>query len=197
MTRLLLTTSAIALFAVNAFATPETAAIAEAANAQGAADATIVQPVPMVPGGAVVAVPAAATVVVPAGTTVVTGINPLGPALASHIKDPETSKFREALARTDITAPSNPDKGYTVFAVVNDEFDPEDEPVTFYIVNDMVSVGTMAGASDRYDTLSGDSIRINRTGNRSYYVDDMRVNDRYGAQGMVVYTIGGSMPANF
>jgi uncharacterized surface protein with fasciclin (FAS1) repeats len=197
--RLLLTVAASAFIsstALAAGATAETAAIAEAANASGAADSSTTVVVPTLRAG----MPVTSTVVTPAEPTVVVAgtsavaLSPVGASLAAHVTDPDTSKFRDALARAPIPASFNPQKGYTIFAVVNGAFDDDENPL-FYVVNDSVTVNSMAGASARYDTLSGQRIRMNRMGS-SYYVDDKRVNDVNGAPNGVVYTIGGSVAAN-
>lgn len=161
-----------------------------------AAGATVIVPAGttdvLVPAPVLAPAAGNAAVIVPSTTAVVAV--PSGAALAARIEDDDTSEFRDALANTPLPASFDPAKGYTIFAVVDGEFDSGDDP-TFYVVNEPVTLTAMAGASDRVETVSGDDIRLNRTGN-SYYVDDMRVNAVDHAPGGVIYTIGGSTSAN-
>lgn len=193
---LLFTVAAVALMSGTAFAkgaTSETARLAEQANASATGDATIATTTTRVavPAAAVV-VPASPAYIAPAaGGALVTA--PIGASLAANITDPDTSEFRQALANAPLPANFDPSKGYTIFAVVNDAFDANDDPRS-YVLNDVVTVNSMAGASDRFHTVAGDSIRFNRMGS-SYYVDDMRVNDVTSAPNGVIYKIGGHTAA--
>lgn len=193
--QLLLTVAVATMMGSTAYAagaTAETAILAERANASGRGDATLATTTTTVKGAVPVAIAPAAIAVVPSvNGTVVTA--PVGASLAAQITDPNMSEFRQALANTPLPPSFDPSKGYTIFAVVNDKFDANTDPRS-YVLNDVVTVDSMAGASDRYRAVNGTSLRFNRMGS-SYYVDDMRVNDVTSAPHGVIYKIGGHTAA--
>lgn len=117
--------------------------------------------------------PAATNAYQPVGAT--SGMS-LGKMIASRITDPSLSEFKKALETAEIKKPYDPNLGYTVFAPINGEFDPKDHPMDHYIINNRVSLNTMTARYDTIENISGDDIRMHRTANKSYFVDDMRVN---------------------
>ena len=115
----------------------------------------------------------------------------LGQMIAYRIHDPDLSEFKAAMAASVIETPPDLREGYTVFAPINGEFDPEDKPMSYYILKEALSLATFPAAYDTRENLLGEDIAINKAGTRSYFIDDMRVNavERH-PEGML-YKVGG------
>lgn len=121
---------------------------------------------------------------------------PFGEYLASRITDSDAQQFKEWLATSNLQGQVDITKGYTVFALVDDAFDPAQPEHTaeHYIVNRRVGLKTMQGNADEVKALNGDSITISRTGD-SYYVEGKRVNGAIKHADGTVYLIGGAVSA--
>lgn len=119
---------------------------------------------------------------------------PFGQYLASRITDKNATEFRQWLDTASLQGKIDISKGYTVFAVVDSDFDPAkpEHEVEHYIVNSRVGLKTMQGNADEVKAINGDSITIARTGN-SYYVEGKRVNGVIKHADGSVYLIGGAV----
>jgi uncharacterized surface protein with fasciclin (FAS1) repeats len=131
---------------------------------------------------------AAETKYVPAG---VSQSMSLGKMIAMRIKDSNLSEFKKAMETAEITKPYDSEIGYTVFAPINSEFDAADHPMDYYIINKRFAFDTMDSVYDSMDNIGGTSISVNKTGNKSYYIDDMRVNEVDRNPEGTIYTVGG------
>ncbi len=120
----------------------------------------------------------------------------LGAMIAKRIKDPNLSEFKKAMETANISKPYDSEIGYTVFAPINSEFEQGEHPMDHYIINKRFSFDTMASVYDTLDNLGGTSISVNKTGNKSYYIDDMRVNEVDRNPEGSIYTVGGWQDAS-
>lgn len=128
----------------------------------------------------------------PPGVAVVQPMT-LGQMIASRMEnEDEVSEFRDALAQSQLSGYFEPEKGYTVFAVVDDDYNASNgkKPLESYIVNDRIALSIMPGTNDRAKSISGADVRIDRVGN-SYFVNDMRVNRVERNPEGIIYIVGG------
>lgn len=133
----------------------------------------------------------------PPGTTVTEAQPlPLGQSIAGRITDKNATEFKSWLASSDIKQNFDVKKGYTVFALVDSDFDPSkpEKPIEHYIVNDRVGMTTMHGNSDTVKAMNGDEVEISRTGD-SYYADGKRINGVIKNPEGTIYLIGGPVSA--
>ncbi len=122
---------------------------------------------------------------------------PFGQYVASRITDKSATEFKNWLANASLTGEIDITKGYTVFAVVDSDFDPAkpEHAIEHYIVNSRVDVKTMQGNADEATAINGDKITISRTGN-SYAVEGKRINGVIKNPEGSIYLIGGPVSAN-
>lgn len=121
---------------------------------------------------------------------------PFGKYLASRITDKSATEFRDWLANASLEGEIDISKGYTVFAVVDSDFDPSnpEHPPEHYIINNRVAMSTMHGNADSVKAINGDKLTISRIG-RSYAVEGKRVNGVIKHPAGSIYLIGGPVSA--
>lgn len=121
---------------------------------------------------------------------------PLGAFIASRIDDKSATEFRDWLAAAPVNGTIDVNKGYTLFAVVDSDFDPSnpEHPVEHYIVNGRAAITTMHGNADEVTAINGDKLTVARTG-ESYYVEGKRVNGIIKNPEGTIYLIGGPVSA--
>lgn len=121
---------------------------------------------------------------------------PFGQYLASRIDDKSASEFKHWLATSPLTGEIDISKGYTVFAVVDSDFDPAkpEHPIEHYIVNGRPGLTTMQGNADEATAINGDKLTLTRIG-KSYAVEGKRINGVIKNPGGTIYLIGGPVSA--
>ena len=121
---------------------------------------------------------------------------PFGQFIASRITDKDATEFKAWLANASIEGEVDISKGYTVFAVVDSDFDPSkpEHAIEHYIVNTRVPVTTMQGNADEITAINGDKLTLTRTGN-SYAVEGKRINGVIKNPEGSIYLIGGPVSA--
>lgn len=121
---------------------------------------------------------------------------PFGQYIASRITDKSATEFKYWLSNTPLQGQVDMTKGYTVFAVVDSDFDPAnpEHAAEHYIVNSRVGITTMQGNADEATAINGDKLTITRTGN-SYAVEGKRINGVIKNPEGTIYLIGGPVSA--
>lgn len=121
---------------------------------------------------------------------------PFGEYLASRITDKKATEFKNWLAASSLQGKIDITKGYTLFAVVDEDFDPAkpEHAAEHYIVNSRVGLTTMQGNADEATAINGDKLVLTRTGN-SYAVEGKRVNGVIKNPEGTIYLIGGPVSA--
>lgn len=121
---------------------------------------------------------------------------PFGQYIASRITDKDASEFKNWIASTPLQGKVDITKGYTVFAVVDEDFDPSkpEHSAEHYIVNSRVGITTMQGNADEATAINGDKLTLTRTGN-SYAVEGKRINGVIKNPEGTIYLIGGPVSA--
>lgn len=121
---------------------------------------------------------------------------PFGQYVASRLTNKSASEFKQWLATASLQGEIDISKGYTVFAVVDSDFDPSnpEHPIEHYIVNNRVAMKTMHGDADTVKAINGDELTISRIG-RSYAVEGKRVNSVIKHPAGSIYLIGGPVSA--